>query len=392
MTGRGIAFTAFFVMLSGAAAFTGSREIALTALSMGMLLGYGIISAVWTALGVRYRVQMPSSGLIRGDQASFTIEISGFRLFPVVLYLRAGTDDDVFPRCAFQLSMGGKPQSFCIPIECPHRGIWQMQLRRLKVRDLFGFFSLSPLYFFRHREEPYTLAVYPRLHASGSARNRLPKDMAYSEDHLIPADTGDSSAGVRAYRQGDSLKQIHWKITAKMHDLYSKQYEIPAEPYALVLLDHVWTGRQEGDPLDRSDLLCECAGEIVLHYALGEEAVCLRVPGMANGEIRLEGKAGIPSLYEFLTVVPWVYKPELSQEIAGLFPHLDAIHTLYVVTDRLEDDMRRGLTGIAHRLPVVWIMPDAGREEESHIELEGGLYQIAVPRAEQVSAWLEEGL
>ena len=391
MTGRGIAFTAFFVMLSGAAAFTGSREIALTALSMGLLLGYGIVSAVWMALCVRYRVQTPSSGLIRGDQASFTIEISGFRLFPVVLYLQVGTGDDVFPRCAFQLSIGGNPQSFCVPIECPHRGIWQMQLRRLKVRDLFGFFSLPLLDFFRHREELHTLAVYPRLHASGSIRTRLPKDTAYSEDHLIPADTGDSSAGVRAYRQGDSLKQIHWKITAKMRELYSKQYEIPAEPYALVLLDHVWTGRQGGDPLDRSDLLCECAGEIVLHHALREEAVCLQVPGMANGEIRLEGKAEIPSLYEFLTVIPWLYTPELAQKIAGLFQHLDAIHTLYVVTDRMEDDIRRGLTGIAHRLPVVWVMPDAGREE-SRIELEDGLYQIAVPRAEQVSVWLEGGL
>ncbi len=57
--------------------------------------------------------------------------------------------------------------------------------------------------------------------------------------------------------------------------------------------------------------------------------MCLQVPGMANGEIRLEGKRKSP-LYEFLTVIPWLYTPELAQKIAGLFQHLDAIHTLYV--------------------------------------------------------------
>ncbi len=212
MTGRGIAFTAFFCHAVGGRGFHGQS-------------GNRIDSAQYgAAAGIRHRVRR-MDGAVRslsgtdavlrpdpGDQASFTIEISGFRLFPVVLYLQAGTGDDVFPRCAFQLSIGGNPQSFCVPIECPHRGIWQMQLRRLKVRDLFGFFSLPLLdfFFFRHREELHTLAVYPRLHASGSIRTRLPKDTAYSEDHLIPADTGDSSAGCAlpagGFPQTDSLE------------------------------------------------------------------------------------------------------------------------------------------------------------------------------------------
>ena len=143
MTGRGIAFAGFFALLLSAAKLTGSREIGLTALSLGLILAYSLVSALWTACCVRYRVEIPSFGLIRGESASFTLYVRGFRLFPAVLYLQASLNDCTFPRCAFQLKLGEREQAFQVPVDCPHHGIWQMQLRRLKVRDLFGLFSTA---------------------------------------------------------------------------------------------------------------------------------------------------------------------------------------------------------------------------------------------------------
>lgn len=39
--------------------------------------------------------------------------------------------------------------------------------------------------------------------------------------------------------------------------------------------------------------------------------------------------------------------------MAEIFRHLDAIHTLYVVSDRADEELQRELSGIAHRCPVV---------------------------------------
>ena len=258
MTGRGIAFTAFFCHAVGGRGFHGQS-------------GNRIDSAQYgAAAGIRHRVRRMdgavrslsgTDAVLRPDPGrSGVLYHRNQRLpaFSVVLYLQAGTGDDVFPRCAFQLSIGGNPQSFCVPIECPHRGIWQMQLRRLKVRDLFGFFSLPLLDFFSAPgRTPYSggipasarIGINPHPPSQGHGLfGRSPDSRRY----------GRFLRGVRAYRQGDSLKQIHWKITAKMRELYSKQYEIPAEPYALVLLDHVWTGRQ-GEILWTAVIYCASA-------------------------------------------------------------------------------------------------------------------------------------
>lgn len=392
MTGRGIAFAGFFALLLSAAKLTGSREIGLTALSLGLILAYSLVSALWTACCVRYRVETPSFGLIRGEGASFALYVRGFRLFPAVLYLQASLNDCTFPRCAFQLKLGEREQAFQVPVDCPHHGIWQMQLRRLKVRDLFGLFSFPPLAYRRYGRDPYPLAVYPRLTGNGESSIRLPSDTAYSEEHLIPAERGDSSAGVRAYRQGDSMKRIHWKVTAKMREMCSRQYETPADPYALVLLDYACPLAAVDDPLERGDRLCECAGEIALYYAQREETVCLRLPGMENGELRLEGQADIPALYEFLTAAPLQEKSELSFAVAEIFRHLDAIHTLYVVSDRADEELQRELSGIAHRCPVVWILPQESPEGMPLKTYEEGLLLVSVSEAKQLSVMLGEGL
>lgn len=41
----------------------------------------------------------------------------------------------------------------------------------------------------------------------------------------------------RAYQQGDPLKRIHWKMSARKRELIVKQFEEPALPDALVMLD-----------------------------------------------------------------------------------------------------------------------------------------------------------
>ena len=113
---------------------------------------------------------------------------------------------------------------------------------------------------------------------------------------------------------------------------------------------------------------------------------------MENGELRLEGQADIPALYEFLTAAPLQEKSELSFAVAEIFRHLDAIHTLYVVSDRADEELQRELSGIAHRCPVVWILPQESPEGMPLKTYEEGLLLVSVSEAKQLSVMLGEGL
>jgi len=47
----------------------------------------------------------------------------------------------------------------------------------------------------------------------------------------------ETFAGLRDYHQGDDLKRIHWKATARMGKLFVKEFEREAVPTAIILLD-----------------------------------------------------------------------------------------------------------------------------------------------------------
>ena len=78
--------------------------------------------------------------------------------------------------------------------------------------------------------------------------------------------------------------------------------------------------------------------------------------------------------------------------MAEIFRHLDAIHTLYVVSDRADEELQRELSGIAHRCPVVWILPQGSPECVPMKTYEEGLLLVSVSEAKQLSVMLGEGL
>ena len=60
---------------------------------------------------------------------------------------------------------------------------------------------------------------------------------------------------VRDYQEGDSLKQIHWKLTAKLGDLTVKIPSLPIENNIVILLDNLLIPEQEADARTKSQLL-----------------------------------------------------------------------------------------------------------------------------------------
>lgn len=59
----------------------------------------------------------------------------------------------------------------------------------------------------------------------------------YNESSFVTADHGESFAGTRQYRDGDSLKRIHWIQTIRTREIYTRQYELATQQLTLLLLD-----------------------------------------------------------------------------------------------------------------------------------------------------------
>jgi len=105
-------------------------------------------------------------------------------------------------------------------MRCLQRGFFAFGPTRIRSGDLFGFFSRG----MEVAQVDY-LMVYPRilsLEKLGIISNQPVGDIR-TKRHIFQDPI--LTLGVREYQFGDSLKQIHWKSTARLGQLQTKVFE-----------------------------------------------------------------------------------------------------------------------------------------------------------------------
>ncbi|MDZ7729281.1 MAG: DUF58 domain-containing protein [Dehalococcoidia bacterium] len=138
-------------------------------------------------------------------------------------------------------------QSWDFELTVSERGYHQVGPASLRSADLLGLFP-------RHIEDVAVdhLVVFPRVYTIPELG--LPPNRPFGElkgRNRIFEDPR-RIAGIREYREGDPLKRIDWKATARAGELQSRVYEPSATLQLYVLLnidtlEHSWEGYRKHD-------------------------------------------------------------------------------------------------------------------------------------------------
>jgi len=115
----------------------------------------------------------------------------------------------------------------------PVRGIIDLGPAAVEGSDPFGIFTLVK--WISVGDEVLVLPSWVRLTGLPSVPARLG---SREHDHLISRE-GHSHEfmGIRPYSDGDSLRGVHWPLTAKHNKLIVRQYQKEVEEEALIILD-----------------------------------------------------------------------------------------------------------------------------------------------------------
>jgi hypothetical protein len=113
-----------------------------------------------------------------------------------------------------------------------YRGCFELGVSRVAIQDFLGIFKLV-----RRNKRPLMVTVYPRIITIDSTvlnTQYLPDQMLnhggmYEDVSVIEE--------VNKYNYGDSLKKVHWKLTAKVNELMVKKYQSSAAVSALFIVD-----------------------------------------------------------------------------------------------------------------------------------------------------------
>lgn len=105
-------------------------------------------------------------------------------------------------------------------VDCRYRGSYNIGIQSISIRDFFNLFTIK----FKSIENPKIL-VYPKIRELSQANKYA--SLIESTESIVSKTNKDPSifSNVRDYRSGDSLKTIHWKLSAKQGELLVKENE-----------------------------------------------------------------------------------------------------------------------------------------------------------------------
>lgn len=220
---------------------------------------------------IRFDSDYEDSECERGMSVPLSLNIynDGFLMCPkAVAYLYISDvlgDVDTLTPAVFSMAAGGV-SDFSFDIRMDHIGEYRAGIKSMELYDFLGLFKF-PLGI----SEELTVAVLPRRREDMDF-NLAEQSVAESMDqrNAMVSDGFDYS-GVREYAMGDSMKRIHWKLSAHSPHYMTKLMETSMRNDLAILMDPV------SPIVDRETLAClyDCLVESTLslvHSAAGQEA------------------------------------------------------------------------------------------------------------------------
>ena len=121
----------------------------------------------------------------------------------------------------------GRPEHFELPLDTTRVGRVSVELVAARTLDVFGF-SDCPL---RAAELAASYTVYPdvvEIEAVANRANRAATSGFVFDPHRKGQDLSEVFE-LREYRDGDSMRQVHWKLSARFEDLMVREPSHPAD-------------------------------------------------------------------------------------------------------------------------------------------------------------------
>ncbi len=376
----GFALVAAALLAAGLA--TGIRFYYLLFLAMLAMLAVGAFSALWTLFSLRLDVQGVKRRVTRGDSVMTVCAARHGCPLPVsAILVELSVPSSYAPSQVMNVSMPPfVKRRFRQIIHCPHRGEYEAGVTRVSVTDVFGMMTFSR----RPRSKPVRMEVQPRLLDAAP----LPLESIDQGPAVIRRAVEDnaSPSDVRAWREGDELKKVHWKLSLRKREMMVRTYEETARPDTLIIPDLSEATTLKDQELTLEDAVCEAA----LAAAKAQlEANCpVRIPLTGARPMELSGATAldVPALQDALMRVkfdsPYGYEHVLTLMLGRFQRTGGAVLITPRLTTRIADmALRMQQTGVTTKL--IWVVDDAPDAELQMLER----LKMGGVRAERMDPW-----
>ena len=331
-----------------AAFSTGSPVFLTGALLLILLCGVSCLGVWLTGRTLVVSGEMSERVVQRGEDAELEISLSCRSLIPVApLQVELSPGPDQEARTLTVNVSSGEEMHYALPCHAAHVGVSRPGVKAVVITDLFGLCSwrIEP------KREGGELVVLPmpfevdeQIYAAGESGS---ESMARaSEDITSPAD-------VRAYQEGDAMRKIHWKLSARKQELMVRRYEAPVMPDALILLDCAEPPRQADgeETADLRDALLETAASIMAENIRTDHPA--RLPLLGKHPVELEKGMGMPAVLESLAHVDFSADEPFERVLHLEMRRMRKVGSTVVISARINSRMVDAMSSMRKMGPYV---------------------------------------
>jgi len=319
---------------------------------------------------MKYGQNIDRNSVIKGEILNFKFYLKNndYILYPYirVKFLNANR---LFSKQFESRNLSLRPsseKSYTYQLECRYRGRYSIGIERIEVEDFLGIFRFT-----RKMQDSFAVTVYPRILY---LENFDIKTSFMSESHsFLSSKHEDAStiSDIKKYVLGDSLRKIHWKLSAKMNELMVKNYQSTCETNTIMLFDLMDTGLDEEQSIIVEDKMVESA-VAVLYYCLSN---WIRVNFIYynNEVINVEAKnmSDFPIIYEFLAETEFKSNMELADIMAMQINEGMSKTNIILFTSRIDynlyNEIKRASL-IGHIPYVVYISQDELTQQPNYVQ------------------------
>jgi hypothetical protein len=187
-------------------------------------------------LGLRYEQSVDSSSVVKGSNVTYSLHITNRGLFflPYVSISFLNGIGTLIQQPSIK-NISIQPFSnrvFHSEHVYKYRGCFELGVSRVEIQDFLGIIKLV-----LRNKRPLLVTVYPRIINIDSIElniQYLPDQMS---NHGSMYEDVSVIEEINKYNYGDSLKKVHWKLTAKVNALMVKKYQSSAAVSVLFIVD-----------------------------------------------------------------------------------------------------------------------------------------------------------
>lgn len=263
-------------------------------------------------------------------------------------------------------------------VSLKRRGYYELGQIEVTIQDVFKFYSFK-----KKINNNTSLLVYPetinlstfKITASQQSGELLVRNTAFEDKSRINT--------LRDYREGDSVKSIHWRLSAKRDNPIIKEYENRVDTNSIIFLDNF--SKHLSKDIDRrmEDKMADIALSIITYYLNHNIEIVMEMQRESDiVNVQGQHKSELKSFLEALARFSGNGAYDLNDILTMRIERIKRGSTVIVVTTNLDKTM--GANGIHMKIkglaPLFIVVTDsANKNGYIDPEVEKRLKQEGIP-------------